>query len=1116
MEFNFNNVPSIDDLHAGSTKNDTTSFGQQITKDVHSSQVAQNNPLKFDLNKTTDNSKITRSLGDDYSVKNLAEHSGFVSMADRYLDRRYGSSRERGETNEDVIEEYLTHYRYMSNNTLDLMQEVDFLRGADKQTKDNFQILHTIYQDTPNFMSEGGGSLISGVGDVVGSVLTDPATVVGLGFGGPIGSILAQAAKQVGKGATTRMILKTALKGNLKKIGGMTSIEGLLGGMHEAQRQELMIEAKGYGEKDIGKIATSAALTGGLSLVGYPLAARGLANTVGKRIPHARLDRIDAMRNSSGEPPTPKTRESLLADLKPSELGTFDPEVAIALRNKIDPPGEGQLLDKKVTVPLIKMTNRVAISMISQMRQSLDPVQAKLFQKQMIPDGKGGTRMERNSDLIFRALNTAEVIDDEVVTRAIKKQGMSVEDFALLHRLTAREAAQTLVAFRGMGKKFEEMAGVDPDLAKRLEAVYGKPDDARGAVATIYDLLRRADRETRAMMVTQVATTARNVLSGAAYLSFGSAAKLLEGTIYGVGKSIQAVATGKASIQGTKSTGAQIVHDAASTVMSVLNTKDSQALANSMLQHTPNLHGTLFRSLQETGNETLSNFTRSMNGLNMAQDTILRSGVFTDSVNMRMKKVGLDMEEYIAKNKDIPMQILKAAIDDSLEATFARMPSSPFLKAIVQGVERAPFLPIIGTFTFPFARFTADALAFQATYSPLNFFSAAGAGYRATRNVIKAKKMGDGEAKTALMRTAKLQGEDVVTRISQGAVGSSMLYGAIKYREENPNIKWYEVMHEGKPVDIRAIFPMSPYLAIADIIHNLHNKAPDEVFGQILEGTTGSQLKSGSVQGAVGDLFEALRDLDSVDVSSERVGEMFGNWTGAITGRVLTPLSVVRDAAAVFDSSEAIQRSTRIAVGEDGTDKFLSAFSNNLKSKLPILQKDLPEYQSPTKKGRVYRQSPFATQLTGIKPSEQRSRVETELAKQGMETYKLFPTTGNKEADYLVNKHAPDYVNTILGSIISTPWYMGLPQSSQKIVLKKRLQEVRKVVKGLAEGEGYMQSFKAGKKFSVFDKAKWSKLPNTQKRLAEEYFKRYYGSSVAQLGAYQAAITIGRALEKAL
>ena len=36
--------------------------------------------------------------------------------------------------NEDVVEEYLSHYRYMYNNTIDATQEADFLRQADKTT----------------------------------------------------------------------------------------------------------------------------------------------------------------------------------------------------------------------------------------------------------------------------------------------------------------------------------------------------------------------------------------------------------------------------------------------------------------------------------------------------------------------------------------------------------------------------------------------------------------------------------------------------------------------------------------------------------------------------------------------------------------------------------------------------------------------------------------------------------------------------------------------------------------------------------------------------------------------------------------------------------------------
>tara|TARA_R110002074_G_scaffold142389_1_gene288928 strand:- start:1290 stop:1508 length:219 start_codon:yes stop_codon:yes gene_type:complete len=72
------------------------------------------------------------------------------------------------------------------------------------------------------------------------------------------------------------------------------------------------------------------------------------------------------------------------------------------------------------------------------------------------------------------------------------------------------------------------------------------------------------------------------------------------------------------------------------------------------------------------------------------------------------------------------------------------------------------------------------------------------------------------------------------------------------------------------------------------------------------------------------------------------------------------------------------------------------------------------------------------------------------------------------------------------------------------------------MVKGIAEGEALMQSFKEGKRYSVFDKAKWTKLPSAQRKLADEYFKQYYGGSVAELGSFKAAVAIGRALERAL
>jgi hypothetical protein len=123
------------------------------------------------------------SLGEDYSVTNLAKHKGVVDMINSYLGNRIGEEgrQAEGETDEDVIEKMLSHFRYVEGNTIDTFQEVDFLKDekTSKQTKDNFLKLYTMYQEIPNFASEGGGSFFAGASDVLTAAIFDPATVVG-------------------------------------------------------------------------------------------------------------------------------------------------------------------------------------------------------------------------------------------------------------------------------------------------------------------------------------------------------------------------------------------------------------------------------------------------------------------------------------------------------------------------------------------------------------------------------------------------------------------------------------------------------------------------------------------------------------------------------------------------------------------------------------------------------------------------------------------------------------------------------------------------------------------------------------------------------------------------
>jgi hypothetical protein len=57
-----------------------------------------------------------------------------------------------------------------------------------------------------------------------------------------------------------------------------------------------------------------------------------------------------------------------------------------------------------------------------------------------------------------------------------------------------------------------------------------------------------------------------------------------------------------------------------------------------------------------------------------------------------------------------------------------------------------------------------------------------------------------------------------------------------------------------------------------------------------------------------------------------------------------------------------------------------------------------------------------------------------------------------------------------------------------------------------------MDALRNGESVSVFDKGRWAKTPAQNRRLADDYFRKYYGKSVAELGAYAAGIKIGAAL----
>ena len=1106
------------------------------------------------------------SLGEDYSVPNLAKHKGVVDMINSYLTKRNGEEgkQQEGESDEDVIEKMLTHFRYVEGNTIDTMQEVDFLKDSktSKKTKDNFNLLYTMYQEMPNFASEGGGSFFSGASDVLSAAIFDPAVVVGLGFGGPMGAILTTAVKTAGKGATTRAILSHALKGNLGKVTAMTSVEGLLGAMGESQRQEMKIEVGMMNEKDYGAIGTMGAVSGVGSLVGFPLgvnAAKKALSSAGVRSG----DEVVGQRLASL-----KSRSSKNIDDKDS-LANFDPvtgELYDADRAKRIRDGLG-MPDAPMTLAMHNDLSSVVTQAVGNIMVELGDTSAFYRRSRVINDA-GKEVDERIGDMVVRIMSSADKIDGDVLERALSKTGVSVaefqgfkglsgnlkaDEFSQLERLALSESGKQMQMYGALAKRIKNMSGNDPALKKRLAELYDNPHDTRSVFGTFTGFMKRLDRESRAMMVSQISTTARNVISAAAYLTFGTASKLIESTMYHTAKTVSSVVNGNSSVQGFKSGLAQIGEDAFSTLGQVVMPKQNKELADMMLKNNSRLSNTLFRTMQETGDQDLSRVTKWMNGLNMAQDQVIRSGVFTDSVNQQMKKLDLDMYEYIANNKPIPIQVLKKATDDALEATFAIMPAEGTIaNKFVKLVEGLPFMPVIGTQQFPFARFMADAMTFQYRYSPLNFLNAASVGtqgaatgraarkalasgdidkYR-TKEVLKAMKEGtltpkakaaSDEAATKLAEQSIIQGrkgvQESIERISKGTVGSAALYAAYLYRDENQDTAWYNMIdtsENNKPVDVRAIFPMAPYLAVADLLVKWRNGELDSAnpAEQLLVGIAGTQIRPSRTQDFVSDLFEQIAGMneDGDVVSREKLGKVLGDWAGSIAGRPFTAAQISRDVYSAFDDSEAIVRETRMVKGDGFQEVFSNSFMNHLKSKIPVWQKDLPEFRSPTSEGPVRRQSAAMAQFSGVKYMPAPNEIEAELAKQGIETYTLNPKTGNKQADYYTKKHMPPYVDMMLGYTIGSASYKSQPKWRQKDIIQSVVRQATKVAKEVGEGEASMDALRNGESVSVFDKGRWAKTPAQNRRLADDYFRKYYGKSVAELGAYAAGIKIGAAL----
>ena len=904
--------------------------------------------------------------------------------------------------------------------------------------------------------------------------------------------LILQTFKQKGKEAAIKEAGKLSLQAAKKPLAVEAGFDLTAGTLESLGRQTIDVEV---GKADDVSIS-EAMLVGGLTAVAGGVATVG-GTVLGVKKSAKQL--IEEAENVGTE----LAKRAGAKELKEIEdTGyVYDPINGREILDEIDisssSTAKGASLSKaelqvEITQRITKVATEVLEDVLAQ--GNLPPVLEKAIQN------------EAKASEVARIILDSTDIDSTILDGAIARAGMSNKDFLDVSGVSLTDAAKTLSAYSDIGKLLKRVNELDPKLAKELNESFGK-DDAQASIFNKgHAFMMRLDRERRAFMVSQIATTARNIATAGMRFTMESGANFIESSLYHLGKSGSAILKGEASVAGAKAGLKEIANDTFGAMAYLMDAGASKQLTDHLLKYNPRLARVMDRTLQEVDiDQSLSWVARKVNTLNMIQDGYFRRAIFNETVNKELRRVGMNMDDFVASGKVLPPDVLQRGVDEALSFTFARMPQKggeksgdtighyfvKFNEALgpLPGVVGAP----VGTGAFPFARFMVNAMQFQLSYSPL---SAVGAITNGSKGMFNKYVKGLTDAKTEnQLRLAREQ-------FGKATIGTAALFAAIKHREENQDTEWYNVYDsEGRPVDTRAFFPISPYLAVADFIVKMKNDDLDEAgIKQVLEGLTGAQLRSGASSYMIDSFFENLSDVTGggADIKAEKFAEYVGGYLGELVGSFTTPLKVVNDVVAQFDADAAIVRDAKQIEGTGAAERGVDSFEKAAFRGVPFLNQRLPEKESPSQTNTLRFQSPLLGQFTGVRPQARKTDVQKELTDLGYADYEIIPTTGDKAADAFVKRAMGKFVEENLAKEIKASSFQRLSTAKKKASMRNKLKRYRDIAKKIGQAEASRTSRKKGEAFTPFDRAQWSKLSTGARKLADEYYMQRYGMSVME------------------
>lgn len=413
-----------------------------------------------------------------------------------------------------------------------------------------------------------------------------------------------------------------------------------------------------------------------------------------------------------------------------------------------------------------------------------------------------------------------------------------------------------------------------------------------------------------------------------------------------------------------------------------------------------------------------------LNTVNRAQEFFIRRGVFQATLDRLVAKQGQNLTQMIAQNQagTIPRDLIEQAVDHALKVTFAEQPAYGSLGAnFIKLVNQVPGL----TFAIPFPRFLVNSAKFLFEYNPTGFL----------KYLAPAERAAFAKGDTATM--------------SKAILGTMLLGAAWQVRNsEVAGERWYEAkMPDGKTIDLRPFNPFASYLFIADTVKRLQEGRLSKLdWRDMLTGLLSTNLRAGTGLYVVEQAIQGLTRSDSWDKLVRHLQE-FG---GEVTGGFFTPLHQLVDVLGEFDEGYRVVR-----------DRRAEPFWGPIKAQIPVVAKDVPEAELPTRAGPLRRVHPLLKQLTGFQVTEPKNAVEAELDRLGFRSYELLRPTGEYEYDTRRALLMGPVVERALTPLVHSDVYRSWSDAEKAFVLAERLKAIRHAITPLADAMGSLEERQA-------------------------------------------------------